>query len=98
MHDSFRVRGFKGVGQLNPEGQDGLEIERTASYTIAERFAVEQFHHDEVFGVVLLNSMNGADVRMIERRRGAGFALKALQQIRVVRQRRRQKLQGDMAA
>ena len=42
--------------------------------------------------------MDGADIRMIQRGSGSGFAAEALERLRIARQFVRQKLQRDEAA
>src|SRR5215831_5434516 len=48
--------------------------------------------------LVLFDGVDGADVRMIQRRSGARFALESLERQRVLRQVGRQELQRHLAA
>src|SRR5688500_5960657 len=90
------MSGFKGVHDLSAERHQRFDIKRTTLDPLAEQFAIKQLHDDEVFRLKLLNAVNGADVRMIERRRSARLPLKALQKILIGGHRRRQKLQRDV--
>jgi hypothetical protein len=60
--------------------------------------AFQQFHNDERAAIVVSNFMNRADVRMIDGRRGSGFALEPLQRDGIPRQIIRQKLQRNFAS
>ena len=46
---------------------------------------VEKFHCDEALTVVLADFVDGADVGMVQRGSGVGFAAKALESLRVLR-------------
>ncbi len=48
-----------------------------------ERLAIEKFHGDEGFAVLLADIVDGADVGMIEGGGGLGFALEAGESLRV---------------
>src|SRR5437867_9863904 len=63
-----------------------------------ERPALQQFHYDKRPAVVLADIVNGADVRVIQRRGGAGLTLESLQRLALWRILIGQKLQGDVAA
>jgi len=73
------------------ERQDRIDIQCASADTVGKRFAVEQFHNDEMLSLKLLYAVDRADVRMIKRRCGASLSLKPLQKPFVLRQRRRQK-------
>src|SRR5271155_4263580 len=59
--------------------------------------AIQKLHGDEGLAVLIVNLMNGADVRMIERRSGPGFALKTAESLRVLRAVVRQELESNQA-
>ena len=98
MNDSFRVRRFECVGDLSGEIEQHIDVERARANLVGQRFAFEQLHHDEVLRLVLFDREDRADVRMIQCRRGARFALKAEKRRRVLREFSGKKLQRDMAA
>ena len=49
-----------------------------------QRGALHELHDQKGVSVFLLNVVNGADIRMTERRGGASFALEAFQSLRIV--------------
>ena len=61
-----------------------------------ERLPLQQLHSDEVLAVRLINLVDRADVRMIERRGSEGFPLKSFAGGRIVLHLRGQELQRDM--
>src|SRR5262249_30040613 len=62
-----------------------------------QRLALHQLHHDEGLPVLLFNTVNGADVRVIESRSCSRFSLKSLQGAYIVAKRFRQELQCHAA-
>src|SRR5215469_870477 len=51
-----------------------------------ERLTIQELHGDERLAFVLANLVNGADMRMIERRSSLSLALETFKGLRVVRQ------------
>ena len=66
--------------------------------TRAQRLPVESFHHDEWLTLVLGNLMDGADVRVIERRGRPCLATESFDRTAIVGKACRQKLQRDLTA
>ena len=64
-----------------PSGEEGFQFHRAAADQMLERRAVEELHDDEGASVFFADVVDGADVGMIQRGRGLGFALKALQRL-----------------
>ena len=98
MHDALGVRRIERVGDLNAKVEEGVGFQGPARHAVLEGLAVEQFHDDEALALMLANLVNGADVGMVERGRGAGFAAETLDRLRVLGNLVGQKLQGDKAA
>jgi hypothetical protein len=98
MNDPLGVRGIERVGDLNTQLDENLEIDRTAADAMLQRLAFEPLHHDEMLALVLADVVDGADVRVVERGGGAGFALKPLDGLWIAGQLRWQKLQRDASA
>ena len=63
-----------------------------------ERLALQQFHAEKGLALMLVDLVDGADVRMIKGGGGAGLALKTVQRCRIGRKIRGQELEGNMPA
>ncbi len=64
---------------------------------VLQRQAVEKFHGNEGVAVLVVNLVDGADVGVIQRRSGLGFALEAGQGLRVFGDFIGQEFQGNKA-
>ena len=62
------------------------DLEALPRQPLRQRLALEQLHDDEVLALVLLDRVDRADARVVQRRRRARLALESLQRLRVVRQ------------
>jgi hypothetical protein len=82
VQDAARVRGVERVGNLHAEPQQHADLERPAVDLARQRAPFEQLHRDEGAPVVLVHLVDGADVRMVERRRGARLAQEAFDRLR----------------
>ena len=65
---------------------------------VLQGLAAQALHHDEEMTVVLANLVDGADVGMVQRRCGAGFAAEAFEGLGIVGSIVGQKLESDKAA
>ncbi len=65
MNDAFGVGGVKGVGNVDGDVQEAVEIDGAATHEVLESLAVEKFHGDEGFAVLLADIVNSADVGMV---------------------------------
>ena len=65
---------------------------------VAERVSLEQLHGYEGTSLIVIDLVNGADIWMIEGRRGSRFAFEALQGPRIAHRMIRKKLQGNQTA
>jgi hypothetical protein len=97
MDDADAMRGAQGVANLDRDGQRLVEPQRPALEAIVQRFAVEQFHDQVVDGLVAADVMDGADMRVVERRNRPRFLLEALPRLGVGRARAGDDLDGDRA-
>jgi hypothetical protein len=95
VHDSLPVRRIQRVGKLRSDLQQRLDRERLALDAMFQRPAFQKLHRDEGLTFVLIDFMDGADIRVIEGGRGARFPLESLEGLVVSRQRLRQELQRD---
>jgi len=81
MDDASVVSGVESVGAVDTDFEEAFEFERVRGDDVLERGAVEKFHGDEGATVFFTDVVDGADVRVIQRGCGAGFALEAFQVI-----------------
>jgi hypothetical protein len=98
MNDAAGMRGADGVGNLNRELEQGVDVDAAALDARLQRLAFEPFHGDERRPLVASDFVDGADVRVGQRRGGARLAQQPI--LAFARRRRTgpQELQGDMAA
>ena len=96
VHDAMGMGDVQGVGELNGELEQQVVRERLPFDEVAQRHAFEQLHDDERLApVVLVDVVDGADVRMIQRGGGPRFAVESLQRVRLGDERLGQELQGN---
>ena len=98
MDDAFGVSGVERVGNVDADFEEAIDFERRAGDDVLERRAFHEFHDDEGAAVVFLNVVDRADVGMVQRGGGAGFALKAFECLRIVGDVIGKKFEGDEAA
>ena len=95
MDDALFVRGLQRVGDLLRDRQGVGEQQGATRNMRGQILALDQLH-DEGSGVGgLLESVDRADVRMIERGEHVRFALKARQPVRIADDRGGEHLDGD---
>ena len=97
VHNPLGVCGVQRIDNLGSQLQQLFGGERLAADSVLERLSLQQLHGDEVLAVRFVNLMNSADVRMIERRGGKRFSLKAFTSSGIILHIGRQELQRDMA-
>jgi len=56
----------KGVGDLNAERQERLKVQWPKRGHVLQRLAVEKFHGDEGFAILLADVVDGANVGMVQ--------------------------------
>ena len=83
MNNPFSVSGVECVRNLDSQRQHRLHLQRTSDNAVLERHAIEKFHDDKRHSILLVDLMDGANIRMIQGRRGFGFALKSAQSLRI---------------
>ncbi len=98
MDDALGVGGVEGVGDLDGELQQDVGFERTAVDAVLQGDAFEVLHDDEGLSGGFIDFVDGADVGMIQRRGGAGFALEALERLRVGGDFGRKEFESDEAS
>ena len=95
MDDAFAVRGVESFRDLDSNFEGGFRLHRAPADTVLQRHPVHELHGDERLAGILADVVNGANVGMIERRRGLGFAPKPFEGLRVARQFHGKEFQGD---
>ena len=98
MDDAFGVRGVERVGDFDAEIEQRFHIEGPAGNAVLQRHAVEKFHDDEGASIVLADFVDGADIGMIQRGSGAGFAAETFERLRIADEIFGKKFKGDEAA
>ena len=78
MNDPFGVRRLQTVGHLQRHRQDLVHLQPLPEHALLQRLALEQLHRDEVLPLVLVDVVDGADVRVIQGRGRLGLPLEAL--------------------
>jgi hypothetical protein len=97
MQDAERVGGVEAIGDLDAEVEHLADFQRPALDHLIERLALEQLHGDELRTVVLVDLVDRADVRMVQRRGGPRLAQEAIQRVLIVCAIRWQEFQRHLA-
>ena len=105
MDDPFFMRDFEGLGDLPRETQDLCDRQpatlllpaRLGRELLCERVALDQLENQEANIVRFLETVDRADVGMVQRGEHPRFAVEARESIRMPRERRRQNLDRDVA-
>jgi len=92
MNDALLVRGFECVGDLLGDREGFVEWNRATRNTLRQVVALDQFHHERGDALALFESVDGGDIRMIQRGEDPGFASESRQSLRIARERLRQDL------
>jgi len=83
MNDPRRVRRIERVGDLHRQLQQRIDLHGTSRDAVLQHHAVQILHGDEGFPIFLANVVDGADIRVVERRCRFGLAPKSLQRLRI---------------
>ena len=90
VDDAGGMRGVQRVGNLDPDVEQRIQAERAGGKPILQRRALQVLHDDERTPVLLADVMDGADVRVVQRRRRPRFTRESAQCVRI-----RRELVGD---
>ena len=66
VHNAFGMGRFQRVGHLDCQRKESLDVHRLPGHLLRQRLPLQQLHHDEMLQLVLLNGVDGADIRMIQ--------------------------------
>jgi hypothetical protein len=97
MDDARGVRGGQPGGDLARDARRVVDGERPVLDALAKRLAVVERHRDEQLAVPLADVVHRGDVGVVEGAGGLRLAEKAGARVRVLRDRRRQEFQRDLA-
>ena len=97
MDDALRVCGVEGVGDLDAQIEHRFDLQWLASDPVPERLPLQQFHGDEGSPIGLVDFVDRADVRVVQRGCSLGLALEAAESLCVVGEFVGKELQGDEA-
>jgi len=98
MDDARGVRDIKRVGHLGREVHDLFDRNWFPLDPVLQRGAFQALHDDVEPVLVFADVVNGADVGMVQRGCGAGFALEAFARLGILGQIFRKKLKRYTAA
>ena len=98
MDDAFLVRGFERVGDLTRGDECLLNWHRARRETLDDGLAFDELEHEAADAVGLLQSVDRANVRMVQRRQHPRLAFEARKPIRVRQEVVGHDLDGDIAA
>ncbi len=96
MHDSLGVRRHQCIRDLHPHVEHFLQHHGMSRDVLLQAFAVELLHHDERVPVIVFNTVDGADIGMVQLRGCPRLAGKALQRFGIAGQIFWDELQGDV--
>ena len=84
VNDSLAMRCGQRVSQLDRVGDRLIERQCASCEALGERPALDQFHHQVLGSILIADIVQGADVRMVQARDGARFAIEAAAELRVI--------------
>ena len=97
MDDALRMCRVESIGDLDAQIEHRFDLQRLASDPVPERLPLQQFHGDEGSPIGLVNLVDRADVRVVQRGCSLGFPLETAESLCVVGEFVGKELQGDVA-
>ena len=97
VDDALLVRRFDRLGDLPRDRQRLVDRHPVAPEALRQILALDEFHHERGDAVAVLQPVDRADVRMIERGEHRGLALETRATVGVVGERTRQEFDRDLA-
>ena len=98
VHNSFAMRRIEGHHDGNGKLQQPLRRKGPSANLVTQRAPLQQFHGQVRMAVELIHSIDGADIRMTQCRRGPRFPLESFARAHIPLQIRAQELQGCFAS
>ncbi len=97
VNNSLRVCRVQGVCDFNSQFEKFVERQWLAGNALPKGLAVEKLHRNELPAVLLADVVNGADVRVIQRRCRLPFSPETLESGKILGHLRREEFQADGA-
>ena len=97
VNNSAGVGGVEGVGDLNPQFEQLLELEWTALDLVLKGCAFQILHGDESFAVLLADVVDGANIGMVQGGSRLRLTLETAEGLRIFGDVFRKELQGHEA-
>ncbi len=97
MDDAFLMRSLQGLCNLLRDPKGLINRDRSSRNPLLQRLAVDQLQHQELWSIRLLEAVDRRDLGVIERSENVRLALEPGDSLRIVRERRRQRLDGDLS-
>ena len=97
MDDSFRMCRVEGVGNLDAQFEYRFYLQRLATDYVVKRLPFQQFHGDYGPSIDLIDFVDRADVRVVQRGRNLGFPLETAEGLCIVGEFVGKELQRDVA-
>src|SRR5205823_14806708 len=85
MNNAARVSRIQCISDFNAQLEQRVNIEAALRNAMSQARAFQVLHSDEASAQAFANFIDRADVRVIDRRGGPGFAAEALENAGVVR-------------
>ena len=85
MDDAGTVSAIEGIGDLDTDLQRLRDRQRSLLQSLLQRLAGDVLHHQVVDAVLVADIVQDADVRVVQRRNAARFALEPLAATRIGR-------------
>src|SRR6266852_5423263 len=97
MDYALRMCRVESVGNLDAQIEHRFDLQWLARDRVPERLPLQQFHGNEGSPLGLVNLIDRADVRVVQRRRSLSLPLEAAEGLRVMGEFVGKELQSDVA-
>jgi hypothetical protein len=91
------LRGFERLSDLLSDSECFIDRNLAACDSPVQALAVDEFEHEELLAVRFIETVDRADVRMVQRREDLSFTTKAREPLGIIRERGGQDLQRNVA-
>ncbi len=84
MDDAFGMGCVECIGDLDAQGQNQLSLHRTPRDAVLQGRSIQELHRYEGLPTLLVNLVDGADVRVVQSRCGLRFPLETRQSLGIL--------------